>query len=237
MRRRRIGFAMMALGWLMVMLVLIMGCIRTVGSDAELYYSLQMEADVLPEAGISEQDLYLLDLNLSSYLFAPANADTGVNRQLDVFGERQWAFNERELIHLKDCQKLLAPTVSPLLNGLLAASGAALVLFGKRMYGSGKMPGALWTASALILVPLGIFGIWAAADFDSAFTFFHELLFTNDLWLLNWNTDLLIRICPESMFANMGLRIGVGCALVLLGLPTLCSILIRIFDNIKRKHI
>jgi len=231
MLRRRFGFAMMALGWLMLMLVLIMSCIRIVGSDHELYYRLQMEADVLPEAGISADDLYLLDLHLSSYLFAPPNTDTGVNMQLDVFGERQLAFNERELIHLKDCKKLLAPTVNPLLNGFLAAAGTALLLFGRRMCGEGKMMGTLWTASALVLVPLGMFGIWAAVDFDSAFTFFHELLFTNDLWLLNWDTDLLIRICPASMFANMGLRIGVGCAIVLLGTPVLCSILLRIFDN------
>lgn len=237
MIRRRTGFAMMALGWLMIMLVLIMGCIRTVGSDHELYYSLQMAADVLPEAGISEDDLRLLDLHLATYLFAPANTDTGVNMQLEVFGERQWAFNERERIHLKDCRMLLAPTVSPLLNGLLAAAGAALVLFGRRMRGGGRLTASLWTASAIILIPLGLFGLWAFADFDSAFTFFHELLFTNDLWLLNWDIDLLIRICPASMFANMGLRIGMGCAAVVLGLPVLYSILSCIFERRKRKYL
>ena len=60
-------------------------------------------------------------------------------------------------------------------------------------------------APLALLVPLGAFAIWAAADFSGAFTFFHHLLFTNDLWLLDPQTDLLIRICPSSMFATDGI--------------------------------
>ena len=67
-----------------------------------------------------------------------------------------------------------------------------------------------------LLIPLGAFALWAATDFDSAFTFFHHLLFTNDLWLLNPETDLLIRICPQEMFMQMGIRIAGMSALQML---------------------
>ena len=66
---------------------------------------------------------------------------------------------------------------------------------------------AQYIAPAAVYVPLGVFALWAAMDFDAAFVFFHEMLFTNDLWLLNPATDLLIRICPSSMFMAMGGRI------------------------------
>ena len=53
-----------------------------------------------------------------------------------------------------------------------------------------------------LLVPLGAFAVWAAVDFSSAFTFFHEVLFTNDLWLLDPETDMLLRLLPEQFFAD-----------------------------------
>ncbi len=61
---------------------------------------------------------------------------------------------------------------------------------------------------AALLLPLGAFAVWAAVDFSSAFTFFHETLFTNDLWLLNPETDLLLRLLPEQFFADIAATIA-----------------------------
>ena len=74
-------------------------------------------------------------------------------------------------------------------------------------------------------VPLGLFAAWAALDFSAAFNFFHEMLFTNDLWLLNPATDLLIRICPIGMFMSMGARIGLAVLAWALFLPLLTAAL------------
>ena len=93
----------------------------------------------------------------------------------------------------------------------------------------------MWIASLILIVPLAIFGIWAAVDFNSAFNFFHRILFTNDLWLLNPETDLLIRICPSSMFANLGLRIALRAAVILLGLPLLLSAIEWISDRVRKR--
>ena len=142
----------------------------------------------------------------------------------------QPAFNARELQHLQDCRKLFAPVTSVWLNLALAVIGVALVLRGGRYKNAWKAP---WLASAIILVPLGVFALWAAVDFSSAFTFFHKILFTNDLWLLNPETDLLIRICPASMFADMGLRIALRGALIFLGLPLLLTILHKLDKRSK----
>lgn len=95
----------------------------------------------------------------------------------------------------------------------------------------------LWIGSLMIAVPLAIFGIWAVIDFNSAFNLFHRMLFTNDLWLLNPETDLLIRICPSSMFANMGLRIGLRVALILLGMPVLLSAIEWISNRVRKRRI
>ena len=49
--------------------------------------------------------------------------------------------------------------------------------------------------------------IWALADFDGLFVTFHRLAFTNDGWLLDPRTDLLIRLMPVNFFITLGTRI------------------------------
>lgn len=50
--------------------------------------------------------------------------------------------------------------------------------------------------------------VWGAVDFDSLFILFHRLAFTNDLWLLNPETDLLIRLMPTDFFVHYAALIG-----------------------------
>lgn len=232
--RKAAGLALTALGWLMILAVLLMFAVYSVASDDGLYYQLQSEADVLEAAGISGEDLRILDARLSDGLFAPLNADAAFdNREIEVFGSMQPPFNERELAHLYDCRRLLSPTQPGPLYAVLLLAGVLLILAGRRLRPG--IAGPAWLASALILLPIGILGVWAAVDFNAAFTCFHRILFTNELWLLNPETDLLIRICPSSMFANMGLRIGLRSAAALLGVPLLLTILKWISNARKRK--
>ena len=93
----------------------------------------------------------------------------------------------------------------------------------------------MWIGSLILIVPLGVFALWAAIDFNSAFNFFHRILFTNDLWLLNPETDLLIRICPSSMFESMGLRIALRAGVILLGVPLLMTILKWISNRVRKR--
>ena len=62
---------------------------------------------------------------------------------------------------------------------------------------------------------LSIITIFAINNFDLFFTKFHELLFTNDLWLLDPNYDYIICLLPEKIFMIYGLRIVVGMVITL----------------------
>ena len=50
--------------------------------------------------------------------------------------------------------------------------------------------------------------VLAAIDFNSLFILFHKVAFTNDLWLLNPQTDLLIRLMPIEFFISYAAIIG-----------------------------
>lgn len=229
--KRGLYWAMEVLGWLLLLASLAVASVLEVGLDAALYLRLQKEAGVLETAGISEADLAQVDIWLADYLGGKSEELNGV---VEVWGVRQRAFNQRELTHMADCRALFAPLVNPWLR--VGAMAAGLALLGVALRGRRHLEtGAAWLASALIVVPLGALGVWAALDFQAAFHFFHRMLFTNDLWLLDPATDLLIRICPSSMFAAMGLRIALYSAAALIGLP-LALMLANQFRIRKRKR-
>ena len=221
MQKRRLIYVLNGLGWFILLLALVMGRVRDVGLDPGIYLEQQKKAGIHETAGISQADLVQLDVNIANYL---AGKYDDPNLEIELGGELQPAFNERELAHLADCRRLFAPTMNLWVNIGMAVAGVGLIMLSKeRMITRGSLT-ALCAASVAIILPVAVLGIWAAVDFDSAFNFFHRILFTNDLWQLNPETDLLIRICPASMFANMGLRIGLQSAAILLGVPALAGI-------------
>lgn len=220
--RRSAGWVLCLWGTMALILWGILFSLLTVGTDAALYHRLQIKAreDICEYAGLSEDDLIRVDEALAQCLMGDPSALS--NLEADVFGICQRAFNDRELRHMEDCRKLfdLARRVKNLSIGI----GSLMLIVGMALLKKRKMVRlAAWLAPVMFMLPLGALAIWAAMDFNSAFCFFHRCLFTNDLWLLNPETDLLIRICPQDMFVNMGLRIGLMSFGFALGIPAVVS--------------
>ena len=120
-------------------------------------------------------------------------------------------FHDYELRHMADCRGLiaLAERVRSAAGTLAAICLLALFfLKGARRHAFARS--GLRVLRALCGLAAGL-ALWAVFDFDSFFTTFHRLAFTNDLWLLNPRTDLLIRLMPESLFIDLGLW-GLGAA-------------------------
>ena len=69
--------------------------------------------------------------------------------------------------------------------------------------------------------------VLACIDFDSLFVLFHKLAFTNDLWLLDPRTDLLIRLMPIEFFVSYAAIIGVLWLLGMAGLLVVSTIIIN----------
>lgn len=124
----------------------------------------------------------------------------------DAAGDTFLCFQDHEAAHMADCRDLirLTGTLRWILGGaVLALAGAGVILRrGRKAFAGGMLLG-LGTAAAAAALIL----IWAAADFDGFFTAFHRLAFTNEGWLLNPGTDLLIRLMPTEFFVALGIRL------------------------------
>ena len=242
--KKRIRFVADLLWWLCFALYFISSAVLEIGTNETLYCELQTRAGLPESAGISAEALEKLDVHLASCLRGREdwnvewlNPEGGPLRVV-VDGVEQDAFNAREIQHMEDCQHLF--DLLRTLRLSLAVAAALLVLLSLILEWREKPARAgsiapMWIASLILIVPLAIFGIWAAVDFNSAFNFFHRILFTNDLWLLNPETDLLIRICPSGMFESMGLRIGLRAGVILLGVPLLLTILKWISNRVRKR--
>ena len=106
---------------------------------------------------------------------------------------------------MADCRGLIR-----LDTAVTAASGAAalaLTAWGlvRRREREAFCRGILLGLRILCGVILGLV-IWAVIDFDGLFITFHRAAFSNDGWLLNPRTDLLIRLMPEKFFIRLGIR-------------------------------
>ncbi len=78
-----------------------------------------------------------------------------------------------------------------------------------------------------MFILLAIIGIYAAIDFNQAFTIFHMIFFPGqDNWLFNPATDPVIYALPQEFFRNCGILIG---GLILLG----CAVIVGL--EVKKK--
>lgn len=129
-------------------------------------------------------------------------------------GGSEWiGFHDYEAAHMTDCQHLIG------LDGIVTLALAGLlvlwVLLGLRNGERTHFRKGFLTGTAIFTALVAAGAIWALIDFDGLFTTFHHLAFTNDLWLLDPRTDLLIRLMPEEFFVAYGV-LGAGIWLLIL---------------------
>lgn len=231
---KRLGHVLTAAGFLLMCFCLLLTIVEWIGTDAGLYHRLQIKNGVDEAIGISDADLVRLDGALAEYLKGDESA---MDVTAEVYGETQPAFNEREVSHMADVLFLFR---------LLRTVRAAALPFGVVLLVAGlwlgradcaRRWGALYVCGLLLLlIPLGLFALWAVRDFDAAFTAFHEALFTNDLWLLDPRTDLMIRMLPEGFFMGMAARIALWSAACLATAGVLFGIAGRIIAGRLGKY-
>lgn len=114
-------------------------------------------------------------------------------------------FNEREVLHMQDVQRLFK-----IVRYIKYIGGVLSICIGLYLF---KINGGLFLSRVLysglywnyiILIVLLFFVYY---DFDRYFTYFHLLLFNNNLWILNPDTDLMIQMLPEGFFIGMAIKI------------------------------
>lgn len=144
-----------------------------------------------------------------------------------VGGVEREFFNEREIAHMIDVRNLFLAAIALrricfalilVSIGLLVWTKAAI----KRL-----LPRTICAGTALFFLLTAVLAGVISTDFTKYFILFHKIFFTNDLWILDPSTDLLINIVPEPFFADTAARIGVTFSLMTALLFVICVFVIR----------
>lgn len=126
-----------------------------------------------------------------------------------VNGETMDFFNEQDRLHMADVKNLFLGGLA--LRWWLLGIFVLLILiliFPLKADWKRILPKAYFISLGIFFVLTILLGCLFASDFTKYFTIFHEIFFTNDLWLFDPATDLMIRMLPEGFFYDMVIRIG-----------------------------
>ena len=185
-------------------------------TNGDMYYEIQLEENVEP--GVDNETMRELDMLLARYLAGDAEALDSTE-----------LFNANEKAHMVDVFNIFA-AVRLTKNWAFALSALILVwaYYNRQKFTRGQVRLGVISGAALFFVPLAIIAIWAAVDFDTAFVTMHRMLFSNELWLMDPRTDLMIRMLPERFFVSMGAKLAVRSMLGAIAIPAV--VLIGTFD-------
>ena len=116
--------------------------------------------------------------------------------------EQQHMRDVRDLIVLSERVARVCTTLAAILAIAAAWTGTGLA----RRLRTGLL-GAVCGIGLLALSAGGFALAMNTAGFERLFVLMHKMLFTNDLWLLNPSTDILIRMMPQPLFEMALLRV------------------------------
>ena len=190
---------------LVVPLALITTTIRAVISEQAVYdYSVRhYDADAV--TGVSESQLINANNQIHDYLVDP-DAGPLAPQVTASDGTTEPLFNAKETSHMADVRDLVQAMFQVQVLAVALSLTLAVVimyLWSVRVLAAGM----LWSA-AIVAAVLGAGGVLAATGFDAAWSDFHVIAFSNDLWQLDPRTDHLIQMFPERFWEQVTLWIG-----------------------------
>lgn len=186
------------------------------------FYSREYDKYNIPETiQVEKNELMRVTGELLDYMHG-RRADLSV--PATVNGEPREFFNDKEKAHMADVWHLfeIGFKVRNITCWLLLLLILLMIFVKARViYVLARCCREILTGFLLLT---GLLSVIIALDFNRAFNIFHTLFFSNDLWQLNPDTDLLINIVPQGFFIDIALFIGVlivSVSVIIIGLSTL----------------
>ena len=211
------GKVLPALFILAIPLLLVTNSVTWAVNDLRLYRHGFDTYDVPRVTGIDREGLVAAARQIRGYF---NSTEEPLAIRATIFGEERDLFNQQEVLHMRDVKRLI--------RGVYGIDVAAAVyIFGfigvgfflRRRLFAPALSKYLLMGSGLTLALVVLVGVISLLGFDSLFQFFHEVSFSNDLWLLDPRTDYLIMMFPRNFwfdatlfvaFASTGQAIALG---------------------------
>ena len=234
--RKALSVGMATIATILLILILVFTSIGLVINDETFTNNEFTKLDISNQMGISNSDLVRAMAQLVDYMEGDADS---ISVQVTIDGQQTEMFDyPQEAEHMADVRQIYMTIASyrdvGVLVMLILFLFAAVVNF--RMAPQRLAQGYL-SGSFVMLLIFGFLGTWAALDFSNFWTFFHEALFWNDLWLFDATESRMINMLPEDIFADIIARVGLyaGAVVVVLLVISILALVLS-SEGYKRRR-
>lgn len=211
--------------------VFLLSSIRYVAFNQDIYKRIQIKHEIAEFVLMSQESLDNVTNHLIEYM-------KGKQQNLVIYdvqdGVKREIFNEREKMHMEDVQNLfqISEWVLVIMICLLAVMLIAGFLMDMDIMKSIFIKTVVITMIISVLLFIMII-FYMIVDFYNFWIFFHELVFTNDLYFLDPYTDLLVNIMPLEFFVSICFNVSFYFGLLFSG----TFVMMSITKQIGRAHV
>lgn len=221
-----------ALGILLAMccgIALIVGSVELTAFGSLSFYEKQYSTlEVYDDVGMTLPDLMVVTQEMLKYLQGDRD-DLVV--ETTMYGTQREFFNEKEKLHMVDVRNLNLGAVKVAKSCCVIAALCLILMAFLHLRRKAPVK-ELWRCLAqtflvgtvTFLLLMGAGALLVSSDFDRYWKMFHYIFFTNDLWLLDPTTDMLINIVPGEFFQAFIIRCAVIFVSMILALTVLCIV-------------
>lgn len=193
--------ALLTLSFLLGLIVIFVAVVESVAFSRSFYQEQFTRLHVEKNISTTLQDSLRMSDTLLEYL---QDKRDDLHLLIEVNGQERAAFNQREIDHMYDVRELYRNTKKwQYLFGWIAGAIFIYMIFWQSNFLKKEIFASFLRAIAIISTICGAFVFIILVDFDAFWLQFHQLIFRNDLWLLDPRTDLLILLVPEAFFRAM----------------------------------
>ena len=178
-------------------------------SDFDLYRAEYEKYGVLDELNMTMGDTIYVTREMMAYLNGEREE---LKAETTVDGIWRDFFNEQDRLHMKDVKQIFDWSKRiRFMAGLTGSFSFVLLLICFFCEKTDAEKISLWkvlwkvyrnVAGLVLLAGVAAGGV-VSRNFDYWFTWFHEKVFTNRLWMFDAEKDYMIRMLPEGFFSDM----------------------------------
>ena len=210
---------------LVMVFVILFSVFTVVNTDS--FYTEQYIAVNAPEnTGMSIEDLDKTTAMLLDYL---NDRRDDLELQVEKWGVMKPVFDDRETSHMVDVKKLYSFFAKVMYISLTVSVITLVYLFrkdGKTRFFVSAVKGYKTALVAAIILCV-IFATAFTVGFNSFWTLFHKVMFTNDLWLLDPRVSTMINMYPLPFWLAM-------CADILIRFAVIFFALFPVLNTMKK---
>ncbi|WZL71831.1 TIGR01906 family membrane protein [Clostridiaceae bacterium 35-E11] len=196
-------------------IVVLLSVLQVYAFDKKFYVKEFKKYDITEVTQIQEPDLAKIAEKLIHYL---SGKEDDLEIQIKIKGQRAPVFGEREKQHMIDVKKLFQKGYMLRNTGVIFLTIAVIILFklSQNMYKD--IFKSFFNASVVSLTVMTILFLLIQIDFYKYFTYFHEIFFDNDLWLLDPKEDVLIQMLPLEFFIDIAIKVIISFIVIMGGI-------------------